>query len=58
MKNHLGRVFPFHILQNVLIETQARNQGEGEDSSPALNKEKKLVPEFSLKDYEILRNEH
>ena len=32
-------------------------RGEGE-ASPALNKEEKFVPEFSLKDYEILTNKH
>ena len=30
----------------------------GAEASPALNKDEKSVPEFSLKDHEILTTEH
>ena len=29
-----------------------------EEVSPALNKDEQFVPEFTLKDYKILKNEH
>ena len=48
------------FIRDYLLDTYisgAQPGGRGE-ASLALNKEEKFVPEFSLKDYEILTNEH
>ena len=45
-------------VNNITSGAKPVGRGGGGEASPALNENEKFVPEFALKDIEILTNEH
>ena len=48
----------FSIFFFFKFKSPVQGCNQGGEAFPALSKDEKFVPEFSLKDYEILTNEH